>query len=58
MNLNDAFYELSKNELLEVEGGVAPWIVYGGALLASWAVGHVIGYIAGQSKRRKQHGKI
>lgn len=47
MNLNDAFYELSKNELLEVEGGVAPWIVYGGALLASWAVGHVIGYIAG-----------
>lgn len=47
MELNNAFCELSENELMEVEGGVAPWVIYGGALLGGWLLGHVIGYFAG-----------
>lgn len=45
--LTKGFSEMSTNEMQEVDGGVAPFIIYGGALLGGWAVGHLIGYFAG-----------
>ena len=41
------FEEMTLEEIQEVDGGIAPAIIYGGALLGGWALGHVIGYFAG-----------
>ncbi len=47
MILENGFEEMTTNETQDIDGGIAPIIIYGGALLGGWAIGHVIGYVAG-----------
>lgn len=45
--MHNTFEEISNAEMMEIDGGVAPFVIYGGALLGGWALGHLIGYLAG-----------
>lgn len=45
--MNAKFVEMNQNELLEVEGGVASWIVFGGATVIGLGAGYAFGYFFG-----------
>ena len=42
-NLNTNFVTLSENELMELEGGIAPAIIYGGAVAGGLVLGWLLG---------------
>lgn len=46
MEICNEFTELQYSELNEIEGGIAPLVLYGGALLLGMAVGTAIRYYA------------
>lgn len=41
------FEEISNEEMFEVDGGVAPLIIYGGAILLGLGAGYAFGYFCG-----------
>lgn len=43
----NTFEEISNEEMIEVDGGVAPIIVYGGAVLLGLGAGYAFGYFGG-----------
>lgn len=45
ISLGNGFSELSETELMDYEGGVAPLILYGGAVAAGLVLGYAFGYI-------------
>ena len=47
MEVNEKFCVMKKEDELMVDGGIAPILIYTGALLVGWALGHIVGYFAG-----------
>lgn len=47
MALNNGFYEMSQDEISNIDGGVAPIVVFGVTALAGLGAGYVFGYFLG-----------
>ncbi len=47
MVLNNEFCEMSQSETENIDGGIAPAIIYGGALLGGFLIGYGAGYVLG-----------
>lgn len=43
----EKFTELSQEEMRKTDGGVAPLIIYGGAILLGLGAGYAFGYFCG-----------
>ena len=47
MEVNEKFCVMTQEDELMVDGGIAPILIYTGALAGGWLLGHILGYFAG-----------
>ncbi len=47
MEVNEKFCVMTQEDELMVDGGIAPILIYTGALAGGWLLGHIVGYFAG-----------
>ena len=53
MEVNEKFCVMTQEDELMVDGGIAPILIYTGALAGGWLLGHIVGYFAGERKETK-----
>ena len=53
MEVNEKFCVMTKEDELMVDGGIAPILIYTGALAGGWLLGHIVGYFCWLKKGNK-----
>ena len=56
MTLNNGFCEMSQDECINIDGGVAPFLIYTIVIADGLAAGYVFGYFGGEKEIK--NGKI
>ena len=53
MEVNEKFCVMTQEDELMVDGGIAPILIYTGALAGGWLLGHIVGYLLVKERKQK-----
>ena len=53
MEVNEKFCVMTKEDELMVDGGIAPILIYTGALAGGWLLGHIVDILLVKERKQK-----